>query len=195
MSPFNLGRQFCHLQPPHCFFLVHILYFSERLTSLFVKITNQMIGCCKAFIRKGPAGGKDISLWEQDKVELVEKFHMCIDLFEKYKMQYSHTKVCLDIVVSVPPFLVPSRFTPAATIPPSFCGSFPFSQYELQQNPTGKQFDCSEAAIFGKFDVFCRRLHKLIDIFGTSLQVGFLSMGFPIPPPHEYRRAGRVYPS
>lgn len=111
---------------------------SERLTSLFVKITNQMIGCCKAFIRKGPAGGKDISLWEQDKVELVEKFHMCIDLFEKYKMQYSHTK------------------------------------YELQQNPTGKQFDCSEAAIFGKFDVFCRRLHKLIDIFGTSLQFGNL---------------------
>ena len=34
----------------------------------------------------------------------------------------------------------------------------------------GKQFDFSEQAIFGKFDLFCRRLIKLIDMFSTIHQ-------------------------
>lgn len=33
--------------------------------------------------------------------------------------------------------------------------------------PKGKTFDFSETQIFGKFDLFCRRVLKLIDIFNT----------------------------
>lgn len=33
--------------------------------------------------------------------------------------------------------------------------------------PKGKTFDFSETQIFGKFDTFCRRLKKLIDIFSN----------------------------
>ena len=36
--------------------------------------------------------------------------------------------------------------------------------------PKGRQFDFDEGEIFGKFDFFCRRLLKLIDVFSTIEQ-------------------------
>ena len=41
----------------------------------------------------------------------------------------------------------------------------------LESTPKGKQFDFNERNIFGKFDLFCRRLVKLIDMFQTVQQV------------------------
>jgi dynein heavy chain len=41
-------------------------------------------------------------------------------------------------------------------------------------NPYGKQFDFSESAIFGKFDQFCWRIQKLIDLFTTVQQFSAL---------------------
>ena len=38
---------------------------------------------------------------------------------------------------------------------------------KLQEAPKGKQFDFEEAAIFGRFEAFCKRLLKLIDLFTT----------------------------
>ena len=35
---------------------------------------------------------------------------------------------------------------------------------KLITTPKGKQFDFSESQIFGKFDLFCRRLIKLMDM-------------------------------
>lgn len=46
---------------------------------------------------------------------------------------------------------------------------------KLQQIPKGKQFDFNEMQIFGKFDLFCRRLIKLIDMFSTIEQFTSLS--------------------
>jgi len=36
--------------------------------------------------------------------------------------------------------------------------------------PKGKQFEFSPNQIFGKFDLFCRRIGKLIDLFSTIQQ-------------------------
>lgn len=36
--------------------------------------------------------------------------------------------------------------------------------------PKGKQFDFSPNQIFGRFDLFCRRINKLIELFGTIQQ-------------------------
>ena len=36
--------------------------------------------------------------------------------------------------------------------------------------PKGKQFEFSVNQIFGKFDLFCRRVNKLIELFGTIQQ-------------------------
>jgi dynein heavy chain len=41
--------------------------------------------------------------------------------------------------------------------------------------PKGKQFDFSETLIFGRFDLFCRRVLKLIDMFQTIHQFTSLS--------------------
>lgn len=42
--------------------------------------------------------------------------------------------------------------------------------------PKGKQFDFSETQIFGRYDLFCRRVVKLIDMFSTIHQFRSLSM-------------------
>ena len=41
---------------------------------------------------------------------------------------------------------------------------------KLLTMPKGKQFDFNEQHIFGRFDLFCRRLTKLIDMFSTIQQ-------------------------
>jgi len=41
--------------------------------------------------------------------------------------------------------------------------------------PKGKQFEFSPNQIFGKFDLFCRRISKLIDLFMTIKQFKTLS--------------------
>tara|TARA_B110000305_G_C18891498_1_gene382075 strand:- start:135 stop:524 length:390 start_codon:yes stop_codon:yes gene_type:complete len=41
---------------------------------------------------------------------------------------------------------------------------------KLLTMPKGKQFDFSETQIFGKFDLFCRRIIKLIDMFSNIQQ-------------------------
>ena len=46
---------------------------------------------------------------------------------------------------------------------------------KLEKTPNGKQFGFNEMQIFGKFDLFCRRLIKLIDMFSTIDQFTVLA--------------------
>ncbi|RKO94376.1 dynein heavy chain and region D6 of dynein motor-domain-containing protein [Blyttiomyces helicus] len=100
---------------------------SERMTSLFVKITNQMITSCKEFIYKD--GGS--KLWDQDRQVLVMKLTDCVKLNEAYQRCFHETKK------------------------------------RLQESPQEKQFDFSEMYIFGKFDAFCKRIQKVVDMFSV----------------------------
>jgi len=109
---------------------------SERMTSLFQKITEQMIANCKFNIIGDESTD---SLWEIDPGELVRKLEACLKLNEAYKEQYKLTKA------------------------------------KLEQTPKGKQFTFKETDIFGKFDLFCRRVIKLIDMFSTIEQFNSLS--------------------
>ncbi|KAI8811565.1 dynein heavy chain and region D6 of dynein motor-domain-containing protein [Cladochytrium replicatum] len=108
---------------------------SERMTSLFVKITNQMITSCKEYIYK--EGGNN--LWDQDRTLLVKKLTDCGRLNEAYQRCFHETKK------------------------------------RLQENPAEKQFDFSEMYIFGKFDAFCKRLQKVIDMFNIIEKFSSLS--------------------
>jgi dynein heavy chain, axonemal len=44
----------------------------------------------------------------------------------------------------------------------------------LQESPNEKQFDFSEMYIFGKFDAFCKRIQKVIDMFNIIQKFTFL---------------------
>jgi dynein heavy chain len=51
-----------------------------------------------------------------------------------------------------------------------FQETYRLTKEKLASNPKGKQFDFNEQAIFGRFDLFCRRVIKLIDLFSTIAQ-------------------------
>jgi len=52
---------------------------------------------------------------------------------------------------------------------------YEFTRERLMNMPKGKQFEFSTNVIFGKFDLFCRRVSKLIELFGTIQQFHTLS--------------------
>jgi dynein heavy chain len=109
---------------------------NERMTKLFMKITNQMITTSVLGIN-----GKDSydRIWDKDLTLLLEKIEKCLQLNEEYQDQYRIIKE------------------------------------KLMTTPKGKQFDFSESQIFGKFDLFCRRLIKLMDMFSSMQQFKSLS--------------------
>ena len=115
---------------------------TDRMTTLFRKITNQMILNCRSHINKN---GVSARMWDMDPTDLVERLEVCLKLNEAYQEQYRLTKD------------------------------------KLMTTPKGKQFDFSDQAIFGKFDLFCRRLIKLIDMFSTIHQVRFFRPCLPNP--------------
>lgn len=60
---------------------------SERMTSIFVKITNQMITSCKSYIYESGT-----NLWEQNRPKLVERLIQCGALNEAYQKCFHDTK-------------------------------------------------------------------------------------------------------
>jgi len=83
----------------------------ERMTGLFVRITNQMILNCKRYIlsfkksvklvptKKGQQSQDDSILWENDIIpheELIEVLKNCLSLHETYLYQYDFTKKRLE---------------------------------------------------------------------------------------------------
>lgn len=110
---------------------------TERVTKLFMKISNQMITACKLNLN-----GKDVAdrLWDKDLPTILQTMEKCLQLNEQYQEQYKQTKE------------------------------------KLMANPKGRQFDFSETQIFGKFDLFCRRLLKLMDMFSTMQQFKSLEL-------------------
>jgi dynein heavy chain, axonemal len=107
---------------------------NERMTNLFVKITSQMIVCCRKHILGGQLDKDSSTLWDTDAKSLCDKLDICLKLNDSYQEHYRLTKD------------------------------------KLLTMPKGKQFDFSESAIFGKLEMFCRRITKLMDMFSTIQQ-------------------------
>ena len=60
---------------------------SERLTSLFVKVTNQMITTCRKYIYAGVG-----RVWDLPAEDLVRRLKYCIMLNKEYQLQFHKTK-------------------------------------------------------------------------------------------------------
>ena len=104
---------------------------TERVTKLLMKISNQMITCCKLAIN-----GKDgpDRLWDKNLPKTLATIEKCLQLNERFQENYHAVKE------------------------------------KMLLTPKGKQFDFSEVQIFGKFDLFSRRLIKLMDMISTMQQ-------------------------
>ena len=59
---------------------------SEKMTSLFTRITNQMILCCRSYLEKGG------SVWDQDTNAVISKLRTCQQLNQAYQAEYRSTK-------------------------------------------------------------------------------------------------------
>ncbi len=60
---------------------------SERMTSLFLKITNQMINTCRKYIREGYA-----KLWDIPRAELLERVNESKKLYQEYQKGFQKTR-------------------------------------------------------------------------------------------------------
>ncbi|XP_044299056.1 dynein axonemal heavy chain 8 isoform X1 [Varanus komodoensis] len=61
---------------------------SERMTSLFIKVTNQMVTACKAYITDGGFS----RVWEQDTPTVIKKIKDCTFLFKEYQKSFHKTR-------------------------------------------------------------------------------------------------------
>jgi len=69
---------------------------ADKMTGLFMKITNQMINNCKKRILDGE---KSDQIWNRDPLKLIEVLSSCIRLNKEYKDCYKETK---DKVADMP---------------------------------------------------------------------------------------------
>eukprot|EP00069_Balaena_mysticetus_P008013 bmy_19526T0 len=61
---------------------------SERMTSLFIKVTNQMVTACKAYITDGGTN----HVWDQEIPVVLKKIQDCIFLFKEYQTSFHKTR-------------------------------------------------------------------------------------------------------
>jgi len=61
---------------------------SERMTAIFVKVTNQMITACKSYITEHNTR----IIWDLDQGEAIKRFEDCLRLNEEYQKHFQRTK-------------------------------------------------------------------------------------------------------
>ncbi|KAJ1453032.1 dynein heavy chain, N-terminal region 1-domain-containing protein [Pelagophyceae sp. CCMP2097] len=131
--------------------MIHTIarYYStqERMTALFACITDQMIVNCKA------------SIWGISPSEVCRDMSQQLfdSLWDKDEQELvRQLEACLKLSEA-------------------YQEQYRLTKKKLATNSKGKQFDFNEMQIFGKFDLFCRRIIKLIDMFSTIDQFKSLS--------------------
>ncbi|XP_038654809.1 dynein heavy chain 8, axonemal-like [Scyliorhinus canicula] len=97
---------------------------SQQMTSLFIKITNQMVTACKEYITEDGTA----RVWDQDSEIVINKMEECKKLLAEYRKFFQNTKK--------------------------------YTTETAHDNP----FDVSEMYIFGKLEVFCKRLAKITEM-------------------------------
>jgi dynein heavy chain len=132
--------------------MIHTIarYYSthDRMTGLFSKITTSMIRSCKLTILNFKFTRKGIPVKKGNPPD--------------------------DAVLWDTENYPPNELIPVMQSCIDLCAAYQkqyeFTKERLMNMPKGKQFDFSPQQIFGRFDLFCRRIGKLMELFGTIQQ-------------------------
>ncbi|XP_052240013.1 dynein axonemal heavy chain 8-like isoform X2 [Dreissena polymorpha] len=65
---------------------------NERMTSLFIKVTNQMVTACKLFI----VNNSTERIWDMERQPLMEKLQHCCNLYKSYQDHFQKTKHAIE---------------------------------------------------------------------------------------------------
>ncbi|ESN99020.1 hypothetical protein HELRODRAFT_162498 [Helobdella robusta] len=135
---------------------------NERMTSLFSKLTNQMITSCKLYMvtclsdknrdSNNNSGSKGSTTSGSSNKEVVFVKRISTGSLELiWNLKYSDVKSRIDNCVS---------------LYRTYKSKFNEIKEKLSANKEMKQFDFSENTIFGKFEMFVKRLQQLAVIRG-----------------------------
>jgi dynein heavy chain len=130
------------------------------MTGLFIRITNQMITNCRFNIinfrrlkeGKAPVGALTAAQIAQGK-----------------KQPPVDDTVLWDHEMYPPDELI-EMLQQCLDLHEAYIKQYEFTKERLQNVPKAKQFDFNPTQIFGRFDLFCRRVTKLKELFSTIKQ-------------------------
>ena len=125
----------------------------ENMTMLFVSITDQIIINCKGHISLGGVTNPVLSKRERKAIAKTNK-------------KLNATAKVLDLWDRNSAELI-AQLQKCVTLKEIYQQNYHSTKQKLQEDPDGKQFDFNEMRIFGKYELFCRRIKKLIDLFAT----------------------------
>ncbi|XP_022239106.1 dynein heavy chain 8, axonemal-like [Limulus polyphemus] len=108
---------------------------SERMTSLFVKVTNQMVTSCKRYITNDGLS----CVWDQSPKKVIEKLKCCQRLYHDYQDNFKCVKK------------------------------------KIKETAGEESFKFSEMYVFGKYEAFCKRLDKIIELLNIIETYSVLS--------------------
>ena len=91
------------------------------------------------------------------------------------KMQIMGQEDSLDALWESDPQELGRKLEACLKLNEAYQEQYRLTKLKLEQTPKGKQFSFNEMAIFGKFDLFCRRVIKLVDLFSTIDQFNSLA--------------------
>ena len=133
---------------------------NERMTGLFNKITNQMISNCRFNIinfRRIRAGQPPIGQLTAAQQAAGKKAAPVDDT-----VLWDHEMYPPDELIEM--------LQQCLDLHEAYKAQYEFTRERLQNVPKAKQFDFNPTQIFGRFDLFCRRITKLKELFSTIKQ-------------------------
>lgn len=166
---------------------------TERMTTLFMKISNQLIINCKEFLARDPkktaAGGNTAGGGPTGGPSSPQNGNRQVlnitDSFKKAQFQMGGHKTMgrtqlnldsgdtidsVDRIWDQDPERLLQALEACLELNEHYQEQYHITKDKLLAVPKGRQFDFSEMQIFGKIDLFCRRVIKLIDMFSTIHQ-------------------------
>jgi len=152
---------------------------TERMTNLFMKITNQAILNCKKSILAGPRSrepdptaphsGNTAAVGGAAPSSASRRRRRAPAATASSHAGGGRVESQDNLWVKDTPSLL-RNLEACLRLNEAYQDQYRITKDKLLAMPKGKQFDFSEHQIFGKFDLFCRRVIKLLDMFSTIHQ-------------------------